>query len=1225
MRILQIRFKNLNSLEGEWQINLDHPAYAEDGIFAITGPTGSGKTTILDALCLALYGQTPRLNKVTKSSNEIMSRQTGECFAEVTFETPKGRFCCHWSQHRARKKPEGELQTAKHEIAEANSGKVLESKITGVAEAIEKVTGMDFARFTRSMLLAQGGFAAFLQAAPDERSPILEQITGTEIYSQISIQVHVLRSAENQKLEILQAELSGIQLLSHDEEAQLQSDIEDKTKREVELNQQINEARLAIAWLDGIIRLEEELKAIGDNKQKLQERLEAFEPERQKLQRSIQALEAVGEYSELGTLRREQGNEKQNLDACQKRLPQLEKDVTLATEEKAKSVQELEKIKIEQKETCPLIKKVREYDLKILEKTKPIKAVESTIAESGKNIENLKLKNATAEKQLNQKKSRLDEIKQLLLNTKADEGLIAGFSEIRSRLDSLSALHKSKREKSNELSTMEKKTAKTAPLLATLLKDVEAKNKELSDVGEKLSKKQKEREDLLSGRSAVDWRNDLAALNAEKFQLEKLATSIANRNELQGKLNRHQESCDKLKGNQEQIASQLQTALDRATSLEKEMSLLETQLTLLKTIQDMDDARRQLEDGKPCPLCGALEHPFAAGNIPTPDETTQKLKEIKAQVKKAISAVTDFKVQEGKIQKELEQLSIQKQECASLIVNAEKQINEILTILKIDPVNLKDEKLSERLLSVNNERLTTMAKRVKDIEVSEHEVSTLRDAADKCKNAVSASEKEMQALENQQNNDLQAIVRIKNDADMLAGQIETAGKELLQLVIPYGINELLPERFMQIQSDLERCRSQWLERQKTLSEQEPQITVEETTIRHQNETIKGMESELLKHQDALADLLRERDEIIKHRQELFGEKNPDQEEARLISAQETAEQKLESCTRKFTDVNQKLEQLKRQIQEIEQSMSGRIVHLDRVLSTFTERIKGFGFADEAEYQAACLPEDERKILLQRSQKLGTEQTELLTRETDRTAQLASEREKQITDNKKEDIVARVDDFTAIHNTLQQEIGGIRLKLENNENLKECQQERLANIEKQKSECDRWNMLHELIGSADGKKYRNFAQGLTFELMVGHANRQLRKMTDRYLLIRDDAQPLELNVVDNYQAGEIRSTKNLSGGESFIVSLSLALGLSQMASKNVRVDSLFLDEGFGTLDEDALDTALETLAGLQQDGKLIGVISHVLALKERIGTQIQVIPQSGGKSTIAGPGCQSIGV
>jgi exonuclease SbcC len=119
----------------------------------------------------------------------------------------------------------------------------------------------------------------------------------------------------------------------------------------------------------------------------------------------------------------------------------------------------------------------------------------------------------------------------------------------------------------------------------------------------------------------------------------------------------------------------------------------------------------------------------------------------------------------------------------------------------------------------------------------------------------------------------------------------------------------------------------------------------------------------------------------------------------------------------------------------------------------------------------------------------------------------------------------------------------------------------------------------LIGSADGKKFRNFAQGVTFDLLIGHANHQLSQLSDRYLLVHDPDAPLELAVIDNDQAGDIRSTKNLSGGESFLVSLSLALGLSRMSSRKVRVDSLFLDEGFGTLDDDTLESALETLAGL----------------------------------------------
>jgi exonuclease SbcC len=133
------------------------------------------------------------------------------------------------------------------------------------------------------------------------------------------------------------------------------------------------------------------------------------------------------------------------------------------------------------------------------------------------------------------------------------------------------------------------------------------------------------------------------------------------------------------------------------------------------------------------------------------------------------------------------------------------------------------------------------------------------------------------------------------------------------------------------------------------------------------------------------------------------------------------------------------------------------------------------------------------------------------------------------------------------------------------------------------------------------------------------------MTDRYLLLRSKEKNnlLELNVLDNYQAGEIRTTKNLSGGETFIVSLALALGLSRMASKKISVDSLFLDEGFSTLDDDALETALETLSGLHQTGKLIGIISHVSSLKHRINTQINIKQVSPGKSIITGPGCSQI--
>jgi exonuclease SbcC len=166
--------------------------------------------------------------------------------------------------------------------------------------------------------------------------------------------------------------------------------------------------------------------------------------------------------------------------------------------------------------------------------------------------------------------------------------------------------------------------------------------------------------------------------------------------------------------------------------------------------------------------------------------------------------------------------------------------------------------------------------------------------------------------------------------------------------------------------------------------------------------------------------------------------------------------------------------------------------------------------------------------------------------------------------------------------------------------------------------DKWRRLYELIGSADGKKFRIFAQGLTFCLLLNHANQHLNRMTDRYILVQDKELPLDMQVIDTWQGSVIRSVKNLSGGEIFMVSLALALGLSQMASQNVRVDSLFLDEGFGTLDDDALETALCTLSGLEQEGKLIGVISHVSALKERIPVRISIEKGASGRSKIILP-------
>ena len=166
-----------------------------------------------------------------------------------------------------------------------------------------------------------------------------------------------------------------------------------------------------------------------------------------------------------------------------------------------------------------------------------------------------------------------------------------------------------------------------------------------------------------------------------------------------------------------------------------------------------------------------------------------------------------------------------------------------------------------------------------------------------------------------------------------------------------------------------------------------------------------------------------------------------------------------------------------------------------------------------------------------------------------------------------------------------------------------------------AESLRWGRLKELIGSADGAKFSRFAQSLTLRQLIGLANEHLKVLAERYRLMAAPGDELDLRIVDLYQANVDRPMESLSGGESFLASLALALGLSELASRHHPIDSLFIDEGFGTLDTETLEVALSALENLRSRGKTIGLISHVDLLKERLTTQVRVLRGAGGTSTI----------
>ncbi len=184
--------------------------------------------------------------------------------------------------------------------------------------------------------------------------------------------------------------------------------------------------------------------------------------------------------------------------------------------------------------------------------------------------------------------------------------------------------------------------------------------------------------------------------------------------------------------------------------------------------------------------------------------------------------------------------------------------------------------------------------------------------------------------------------------------------------------------------------------------------------------------------------------------------------------------------------------------------------------------------------------------------------------------------------------------------------------EENRHKREAEQPRLKEREHQ---WELWQSMNALIGSAEGDKFRKFAQSLTLDALVDAAGAHLMVLEPRYRLQRVPGQDLEIQVVDQYMGDEVRGVNSLSGGESFLVSLSLALGLSSLSVNRTSIDSLFIDEGFGTLDTNTLDTALATLDTLQATGRCIVVISHIQAIAERVGVRVELAPSTGGGSKI----------
>ena len=196
-----------------------------------------------------------------------------------------------------------------------------------------------------------------------------------------------------------------------------------------------------------------------------------------------------------------------------------------------------------------------------------------------------------------------------------------------------------------------------------------------------------------------------------------------------------------------------------------------------------------------------------------------------------------------------------------------------------------------------------------------------------------------------------------------------------------------------------------------------------------------------------------------------------------------------------------------------------------------------------------------------------------------------------------------------------DLGKNKSALELDDTARKSRQKLSRKIEGVEKKHALWAVMSGAIGSKTGDKFCRFAQGVTLDHLIALANQQLRSINPRYKIERNTIGGLGLQVMDIEMGGEIRSVRSLSGGERFLVSLALALGLSQLDGRSSFVDTLMIDEGFGTLDARSLDIVMEALESLQSQGRKVGVISHVEALTERIPVQVRVEKQGSGRSRV----------
>lgn len=1113
MKLKKLTIVNIASIE-KAEIEFDKGALADDPLFLITGRTGAGKSTILNAICLALYDDVPCLTDVKDDRNrddEIKISSPGQLVrkgarnAEVTltFECSTTPYKAVWEAHYSQRKSKGEVRKLllSRTLTNLSTGETLAKKGDINAE-IYSAVGLTFEQFTRTTMLAQGQFAAFMRADEKKKADILEKLTGTGIYTLIGQQVFsLMRDAEN-VYERIKGEISDIKLLDPEEKQQLAQRAEELTLAATSATLRVTVIDQQLGWLRGYERLRGSLaKCVAD----LEEAAGIVNSEEYG-----QIVAAVERYESTAQIR-----------ALLKDAEEMHKHLSEITG-KLESCGEAEARRIADG-LCYIRQKVDEA------KTKRM-IIEADLKELRPNAGVY-----AGIQRIDEKSSQLDE----LIKKCADADKVIDETN--------AAVLKSR----NAEAPLKKKIGHIDMEIAQLDTDIKNVDIMLSDT---------DRQALTAGKAAAD-----EEILKVRRTMQLLDTLMSRRNDVADASKRESDNSEAIKSAQDDLAK----VTDSMPQLIKEEERSRAYLDGQKTIADHIGQLRSLyAESHRCPLCGNTQ----ADMLPD-DKIDVMLEDARRKAEEAARRLVDAKARQSSLKNDIYAKGRLASELADELKRKKKLeyavIGEFDSLGYPDPDNVSVDNLKHKLGEL--ERTSKdFAATLTDIDA----LITLRDQVVKKKEGIiSEKEKVNKKYANQQQktatltekldhisrkrqDDKAAAAATLEQLQSLTGEAltvdtykETVSRLMKEATRFSGLNESL-EQCVRQEDDLARvlsnCASIYPEGAKGFAQgYEPRpvkLDNPEIVISEYGNMLSRLTGEIATCKDRLAETEKKTDAF-------FAQSAMTREEVEEMARTPEDEVKVWKA-----DVKNAADALTR---------------AEGALKAVNEQI--------AEHES-IKPEIEGEATIE------TLQTEKETVEKSR-------------EKAKEDKLI------------------ITNRLKDDDKLRSTYEEKIARRDQAAIQLNEWTMLNSVFGSADGARFRTIAQSYVLRALLARANQYLKWLSSRYTLDCKDGS-LAIDVIDQSHGNTVRNVSLLSGGESFVVSLALALGLSAISKDKIDVDILFIDEGFGTLDHETLETVIETLDSLhRRGGRRIGIISHVEQLAERIPTQIRLVPSGPSSSRV----------